>query len=230
MAKQTGEKTELASRKNADRDEDAARVLDYLRQRTSTSASQDIRRTNPGDRGHGGQRSGRSEYCHRDGRNVAADVLTAAAQVAGPTIPLANPTRPRTSPPPCGPVLGTVFAATKGQGRSVVLAVGPEHARSRRPALPERSTRPTPSSTGFLAADINSGANGAISGITVVMSAGLDPGTILMFSTAAARAFEYRYGNLQVVEPSVWGLQIGYAGDFETLVIEPTGVVKITQV
>jgi len=48
-------------------------------------------------------------------------------------------------------------------------------------------------------------------------------------STAAAKAFEYKYGNLQVVEPSVWGVQVGYAGDFDAVVIEPTGIVKITQ-
>ena len=47
------------------------------------------------------------------------------------------------------------------------------------------------------------------------MSAGLAAGQILVFSTAAVKAFEYRYGNLQVVEPSVWGVQVGYAGDFD---------------
>ena len=61
------------------------------------------------------------------------------------------------------------------------------------------------------------------------MSAGLDTGQILVYSTAAAKAFEYKYGNLQVVEPSVWGVQVGYAGDFDAVVIEPTGVVKITK-
>ena len=62
----------------------------------------------------------------------------------------------------------------------------------------------------------------------VVMSAGLAADTILVFSTAAVRAFEARYGALQVVEPSVWGVQVGYAGDFETVVIEATGVVRVT--
>ena len=41
------------------------------------------------------------------------------------------------------------------------------------------------------------------------------------------KAFEYKYGNLQVVEPSVWGVQVGYAGDFDFVVVEPAGVVKI---
>ena len=61
------------------------------------------------------------------------------------------------------------------------------------------------------------------------MSAGLDTGQILVYSTAAARAFEYKYGNMTVDEPSVWGVQVGYAGDFDCVVIEPAGVVKITK-
>ena len=61
------------------------------------------------------------------------------------------------------------------------------------------------------------------------MSAGLANGTILVYSTAAAKTFEYKYGNLQVVEPSVWGVQVGYAGDFDCVVIEPLGIVKVTK-
>jgi hypothetical protein len=49
-----------------------------------------------------------------------------------------------------------------------------------------------------------------------------------MFSTAAVRAFEHKYQNLSVVEPSVWGLQVGYAGEFDAVVIEPTGIVRVT--
>ena len=60
------------------------------------------------------------------------------------------------------------------------------------------------------------------------MSAGLATDTILVYSTAAVKAFEYQYGNLQVVEPSVWGVQVGYAGDFDCVVIEPAGVVRVT--
>ena len=70
---------------------------------------------------------------------------------------------------------------------------------------------------------------GSIAGLTVVMSAGLAAGTILVYSTAAAKTFEYVYGNLQVVEPSVWGVQVGYAGDFDAVVIEPPAVVKVTK-
>ena len=63
------------------------------------------------------------------------------------------------------------------------------------------------------------------------MSAGLDTGQILVYSTAAAKAFEYVYGNMQVVEPSVWGVQVGYAGDFDVAFRHraSAGVVKITK-
>jgi hypothetical protein len=60
------------------------------------------------------------------------------------------------------------------------------------------------------------------------MSAGLAADTILVYSTAAVKAFERKYENMQVVEPSVWGVQVGYAGDFDCLVVEPTGIVRVT--
>jgi Ethanolamine utilization protein EutJ (predicted chaperonin) len=71
------------------------------------------------------------------------------------------------------------------------------------------------------------GAQGVVSAVSVIMSAGLDAGQIVAYSTAAVKAFEHSYGNLQVVEPSVWGVQVGYAGDFDFVVVEPAGVVKI---
>ena len=49
----------------------------------------------------------------------------------------------------------------------------------------------------------------------------------MVFSTAAVKAFEFKYGNLQVVEPSVWGVQVGYAGDFDCLAVEPAGIISI---
>jgi hypothetical protein len=82
---------------------------------------------------------------------------------------------------------------------------------------------------GFSAAGIGTGDVGNIGGIRSIMSAALDTGQVLVYSTAAVKAFEYRYGALQVVEPSVWGVQVGYAGDFDCVVIEPTGVVKVTK-
>ena len=153
---------------------------------------------------------------------AAADVITAAAQT-GPVIP-ATPTALAIAQAIWG-AAGLVFAATKGQGRTVV-AVSPDQLGVIGPIFPGINPQ-NAYSTGF-DATLQSGAQGAIAGLTVVMSAGLDPDTILVFSTAAVKAFEMRYGALQVVEPSVWGVQVGYAGDFETVVIEPTGVVRVT--
>ena len=153
----------------------------------------------------------------------AASVLTAAA-TTGPVIP-ATPTGANVATAIWG-AAGQVFAATKGQGRTVV-AVSPDQLGIIGPLFP--TINPTNAySTGFPVANIGQGEQGSISGLTIIMSAGLATDTILVYSTSAARAFEYKYGNLQVVEPSVWGVQVGYAGDFDCVVIEPLGVVRVT--
>jgi HK97 family phage major capsid protein len=153
----------------------------------------------------------------------AGTVMTAAAAV-GPVIP-ATPNGQAIATAIWG-AAGQVFAATKGQGRTVV-AVSPDQLGIIGPLFP--TINPTNAySTGFPVANIGQGEQGSISGLTVIMSAGLDTDTILVYSTAAVKAFEYKYGNLQVVEPSVWGVQVGYAGDFDVAVIEPAGIVRVT--
>ena len=218
VAKQAGEKTELASRK-------------MLITKTPLGADtfggyvnvskQDINRTSPAIldmviNDLAGQYAIETE-------EEAATVLTAAA-TAGPVIP-ATPTGANIATAIWG-AAGAVFAATKGQGRTVV-AVSPDQLGIIGPIFPGVNPQ-NAYSTGFNAGDLAQGAQGNISGLTVVMSAGLAADTILVYSTAAAKAFEYRYGNLQVVEPSVWGVQVGYAGDFDCIVIEATGVVRVT--
>ena len=146
-----------------------------------------------------------------------------AAATPGPIIP-ASPTAADVNTAIWG-AAGLVFAATKGQG-STVVAVSPDMLGVIGPIFP--GINPTNAfSSGFSAGNIAQGAQGAVSGLTVIMSAGLDTAQILVYSTAAAKCFEYKYGNLQVVEPSVWGVQVGYAGDFDAVVIEPAGVIKI---
>lgn len=154
---------------------------------------------------------------------AAGAELTANAQT-GPVIPT-TPTGLDIATAVWG-AAGLVFGATKGLGRTVI-AVSPDQLGIIGPIFPGINPQNAYSS-GFNAGDMAQGPVGAISGLTVVMSAGLAADTILVFSTAAVKAFEYRYGNLQVVEPSVWGVQVGYAGDFETMVIEPTGIVRVT--
>ena len=72
------------------------------------------------------------------------------------------------------------------------------------------------------------GAVGSISGIPVYVSAAVTAGNGLILSSAAAEVYEDRIGALQVVEPSVLGVQVAYAGHFAVVVIEDAAIIKIT--
>jgi hypothetical protein len=84
-------------------------------------------------------------------------------------------------------------------------------------------------SEGFAAAGMGTGLVGSISGVPLYVSAGVGTLRILMFSSAAAEVYEDRIGSLSVVEPSVLGVQVAYAGYFTPMVIESTGIVKIVK-
>jgi HK97 family phage major capsid protein len=120
-----------------------------------------------------------------------------------------------------------IYTATKGQGRvaafmppAMLAAIGPVFPPI--PAIPSQSP-------GFAAADFSTGLVGQISGIPAYVSSGVGASRILVFSSAAAEAYEDRIGALSVVEPSVLGVQVAYAGYFTPLVIEATGIIKITK-
>ncbi|MBO0743667.1 MAG: phage major capsid protein [Candidatus Dormibacteraeota bacterium] len=156
--------------------------------------------------------------------NATADDLAAAA-TAGPVLP-ATPTAEDVAAA-VWTAAGAVWAATKGQG-GLILACSPDMLGLIGPLFAPVNPQ-NAQSTGFSAGSFGQGAMGAVSGITAVVSAGLDAGTILVLSTAAAEVYEDRIGALQVVEPSVLGVQVAYAGYFADLVLEATGVVKITK-
>lgn len=123
--------------------------------------------------------------------------------------------------------VGTVYTAVKGQGR-LVLAIAPDVLGDFGPLFaPVNATNAQ--STGLVAGNFAQGQMGTISGISVVMSAGLAPGDAYLFSTAAIEAFEQRVGTLQVVEPSVFGLQVAYAGYFSTLVVNDDAIVPLVR-
>jgi HK97 family phage major capsid protein len=218
VGKQAGEKTELASRK-------------MLITKTPLGADtfggyvnvskQDINRSSPAILDM--VINDLAQQYAIETEEEAATVMTAAA-TAGPVIP-ASPTGANVATAIWG-AAGSVFAATKGQGRTVV-AVSPDQLGAIGPLFPTVNPQ-NAYSTGFPVGSIGQGEQGSISGLTVIMSAGLATDTILVYSTAAVKAFEYRYGNLQVVEPSVWGVQVGYAGDFDCVVVEAAGVVRVT--
>jgi hypothetical protein len=122
---------------------------------------------------------------------------------------------------------GQVYAAVKGAGRLFAAAppqmlgqVGPLFA----PVNPTDAQ-----STGFTAADFSTGAVGSIAGIPLYVSAGIADNKILVMSTAAAEVYEDRIGSLQVVEPSVLGVQVAYAGSFVPLILQATGIIVITK-
>jgi HK97 family phage major capsid protein len=121
---------------------------------------------------------------------------------------------------------GDIYAVTKGQGRLIlglspgVLEVfGPLFA----PVNPQNAQ-----SAGLSAGNLSSGQVGTISGIPVYMSAGLGAGEAFLFSSAAVEVFEQRVGTLQVIEPSVLGVQVAYAGYFTPLTIDDGGIIELT--
>lgn len=121
----------------------------------------------------------------------------------------------------------TAWTATKGQGR-LILAIAPDRLADFGKLFAPYGGQ-NQQGTGFLAGSFGQGVMGNISGIPVVMSAGLASGEAFLFSTAAVECWEQRIGTLQVVEPSVLGVQVAYAGYFATLVHTANGVVPLVE-
>ena len=118
------------------------------------------------------------------------------------------------------------FTATAGQGRLAMFVSARTCSGCGRRCSPP-STRRTPSSPGFKAADFSTGAMGQICGIPVYMSAGLAAASTVVVSSSAVEVYEDRIGSLSVVEPCVLGVQVAYAGYFASLIVETTGLAKI---
>ena len=120
----------------------------------------------------------------------------------------------------------TIFTATAGQGR-VVLVLAPDRLNVFGPLFtPIVSVAQT--GDGLSAGDYSSGLVGAVAGIPTYMSAGLASTKAFLFSTAAIDVFEQRVGTLQVVEPSVMGVQVAYAGYFTPLRLVDNGIIELT--
>jgi len=158
--------------------------------------------------------------------NVAVDAFVAGATAATVNLATGANTAEQVAAAIWGAV-GQVYNGTKGQGRVIAAAppqmlgqIGPLFA----PVNPVDSQ-----SAGFSASDYGQGALGSISGIPVYVTAAMADNTMLVMSTAAAEVYEDRIGSLQVVEPSVLGVQVAYAGYFAPLIIDATGIIKITK-
>jgi HK97 family phage major capsid protein len=158
-----------------------------------------------------------------DTENHACTDLTAAA-AAGPTLPTGTPTADQVASALWG-AASTVIHATAGQGR--VLAVAPPELMGILGPLFPPVGPTNAQSAGFSVTAMASGLAGSIAGIPVYVSGGMATDTILVLSSAAAEVYEDRIGALQVVEPSVLGIQVAYAGYFADLVVEGAGLSKI---
>ncbi len=120
----------------------------------------------------------------------------------------------------------SVYAAVKNQGR-LILAVAPDVMRTVGALFPPVNPQSS-QSQGFTAGNFGQGVLGSISGISVTVSASLAAGEAFLFSTAAVECYEQRGGQLQVVEPSLLGMQIAYYGYFTPLTLSAAGIVPIT--
>lgn len=121
---------------------------------------------------------------------------------------------------------GAAYKAVKGRGR-LILALSPELLGSFAPLFAPINPQNAYGSS-VSAADFGQGVVGQAAGVTAVMSAGLGPTEAFLFSTAAVEVYEQRIGTLQVVEPSVLGVQVAYAGYFTPMVIEDDAIIPIT--
>lgn len=123
---------------------------------------------------------------------------------------------------------GDIYGTTKGQGR-LVLGLSPGRLEAFGPLFtPAIASTTVAPGEGLTAGDYSSGLVGAISGIPVYMSAGLGTNKAFLLSTAAIEVYEQRVGQLQVVEPSVLGVQVAYAGYFTPLTIVDGGIIELT--
>jgi HK97 family phage major capsid protein len=155
----------------------------------------------------------------------ACNEFTTAATV-GPTLG----TGANTADEVAGALWGAaaqVLANVGGAGR--ILAVAPPGMMGLMGPLFPPVNPSNGQSSGFSTAALASGLAGSIAGIPIYVSNGMAANTILVASTAAAEVYEERLGSLQVVEPSVLGVQVAYAGYFAALTIEPLGLSKIVK-
>jgi len=166
-----------------------------------------------------------AQYAIETEAHAATDFVAAAT--AGPTLP----TGPNDADAVAGAFWGAAalaIDATHGAGR--IFAVAPPQMMGLiGPVFPPINPADA-QSAGFSTAALNSGGPvGSVAGIPVYVSSAIPDNTILVLSSAAAEVYEDRIGALQVVEPSVLGVQVAYAGYFAEVVIEAGGVVKIAK-
>ena len=161
---------------------------------------------------------------------VVTEAALCAAALAGSTAGTTIPTGAATVAQLSGALwsaASTIYTATAGNGR-LGFFIAPDMLGLWAPLF--APVNPTNAiSTGFEAANFGTGLMGSISGIPVYMDAGLAAGGMLVISSSALEVYEDRIGSLQVVEPSVLGVQVAYAGYYTWLIVDAGGIVKIVK-
>jgi hypothetical protein len=122
---------------------------------------------------------------------------------------------------------GTVFSAVNGEGR-LVLVIAPDKLADFGPLFAPYNPQAS-QGIGFMASNFGQGVMGQISGIPVIMSSALDSGEAFLLSTAAVELYEQEIGMLQVVEPSVLGVQVAFGGYFVAFAAASGGVVPLVE-
>ena len=121
---------------------------------------------------------------------------------------------------------GQAYAAIRGLGRLVRSPCRPTCSALIGPLF--ANVNPTNAvSTGFVAANFDSGPQEPSPDSAPSCRPGSTSARRSSYNTAATSCYEDRVGALQVVEPSVLGVQVAYAGYFKNPIHEPGGVVKI---
>ena len=156
---------------------------------------------------------------------VTATALDTAA-AAGPVLPTGAVTGAQVAAA-IWTAVGQAYGADK-TGARVIIAVSPDMLGLLGPVF--APVNPTNAySTGFSPADFASGLMGSVGGVPVYMSNALAAGTMLVIKTSAVELYETRIGQLSVIEPSVLGVQVAYAGYFSVLILTAGAIVQITK-
>jgi HK97 family phage major capsid protein len=153
-------------------------------------------------------------------------VADAIATTSATPIPYAND-------PSADELIGPFWAAVAAARAAVptgglFLAIAPDRLAAFGPLFAPYGVT-NGQSPGFFASNFGNGPVGSISGVPVVMSTALDSGEAFVIATQTIELFEQRIGTLQVVEPSVLGVQVAYAGYFGTLIIDDDGIVPLEE-
>lgn len=120
-----------------------------------------------------------------------------------------------------------IISATAGQGRIAAFTT-PALIGQIGPLFPPVNPQDA-QSAGMTTSSLGTGLAGNIAGIPIYVSNAIAMNTILVLSSAAGEVYEDRVGALQVVEPSVLGVQVAYAGYFASLVMEANGMKEIVK-